>query len=98
MNILQDGDTVKALESNWVNFDNAVNDFYNDQPGIVSSVVSGTITAALLDGVDLFIVPVLTTRLPLRKSQHSEIFLQEVGPFSLFVLVHTFYSETIITI
>jgi len=58
MNILQDGDTVKALESNYVNFHNAVNDFYNYQPGTVSSVVSGTTTAALLNGVDLFIAPI----------------------------------------
>lgn len=61
LNVLAGGSTVLVLESvgsgSAANADGEVNDFYNSQAGVSSSILSGDVTAAALFGVDLFFAP-----------------------------------------
>ena len=55
LNVLGGGTSVLVLETTVTPvFTTPVNDFYNSQPGVTSSLFSGEITAAVLAGVDLF--------------------------------------------
>ena len=58
-NILQGGTQVAVLQNTFggccENFDENIDEFYNSLPGITSTAIIGTVDAASLTGVDLFL-------------------------------------------
>jgi hypothetical protein len=58
LNVLGAGTSVLVLETSVTPvFSTPVNDFYNSQAGVSSTLFSGAVTGALLSGVDLFFSP-----------------------------------------
>jgi hypothetical protein len=58
-NILNGGTNVLVLQGDLPDVDGSnINNFYNSLSGVTSNLVSGSVSAAQLNGIDLFIAPV----------------------------------------